>query len=153
MRPSSPRAPRLALQLALGLLPPFRLEQFPSGLGILLRGLPLLPNESPRQCKRLRFDWPASCSALPQYVRGRISVNVCLSQRPIFGHYGKVVPNAFPSLLIERPGLSLRADVTSAIGRLDEFEPDSQDRDGLGCRARFQTRSRPRPIDSDFRPY
>src|SRR6516164_3807312 len=119
--------------------PLFALEQFPRGLGIRLSRLPLLPNESPGQRKRLRFDWPEPGSALPEHVRGCISVNVCLSQRSIFGHYGKVVPNAFQSLLIERSGLSPRANVTSAVGRLD-VELDSEDRNGLGCRARFDFR-------------
>ena len=32
----------------------------------------------------------------------RISVNVCLGQRSIFGRSGKVVPNAFHFLLIQR---------------------------------------------------
>src|SRR6516225_10317971 len=119
--------------------PLFALEQFPRGLGIRLSRLPLLPNESPGQRKRLRFDWPEPGSALPEHVRGRISVNVYLGQRSTFGHYGKVVPNAFQSLLVERPGLSLRANMTSAVGRLD-VEPESQDRNGRGCRAGFDFR-------------
>jgi hypothetical protein len=79
------------------------LEQFPRGLSILLPGLPLRPNEAPRQFKRLRFDWivsPPPGSTPPEHVRGRISVNVCLGQRSIFGYYGKVVPNDLQSLLI-----------------------------------------------------
>ena len=36
----------------------------------------------------------------------------------------------------ERSGLSLRANVTSAVGP-PNVEPESQDRNGLGCWARF----------------
>jgi hypothetical protein len=84
-------------------VPLFALEQFPRSFGILLPGLPLLPNKTPGHFKRLRFDWVVSAAPgrpFPEHVRGRISVNVCLGQRFMFCRHGKVAPNAFQSLLI-----------------------------------------------------
>ena len=125
--PSGPSAPQLAWQLALGLRSPFRFGAVPERPGYSPSWIAPSSERvaAPVQAPPLR--WPAPGSALPEHVRGRMSVNVCLSQRSIFGHYGKVVPNAFQSFLIERPGLSLRANVTSAVGG-PNVEPESQDR-------------------------